>query len=559
MERDIIMSTKIISMILTALIALSFTACNKNDADNNADEKTHQDAKVTKEPFEKYDPPLNVKSVLEMPADYQYSEGDSAESNIYTRAFHDELGIDVTYDWVTYSGNAKEKIKMMISSDSLPDVFKVDRQTFEMLVKADKLEDLTQAFESCASDNLKSYLPSGSPARNASTKNDKLYAIPNHNDYKESATMIWIRTDWLKAVGMELPKTAQDLMSIAEAFTIKDPDGNGVDDTYGFGFDGTLGIGDVYWNMYNSYPKIWIDSNDGTLVDGMFGNEKQIANTKSGLLNLQTLYSKGLIDKEFTTKDGTKVAEDVANGKFGIFFDGLWSGYWPLQGNVTADPTADWQPIAAPSATAEPALISGESTTLHEFHVVKKGFSNPEALVQMINLFDKYNNDVKTADLAKYNTDPTTNTNISSLSPVGVFDPLFNLNTSGRIGEALEQNDSSKIAAVDQVFYDQINDYKAGTNPDFWCVARSYGINGALSVCKYYADNKLNLSNKFNGVATDSMVEKKPILDKQWLELQTRVIMGGDISEYDKFINEYPSAGGDVMKNEVNSWYKAQS
>lgn len=551
---------KFLSLFLVLAIAVSLVACGNQEGENSSSTSSSGESSVTvsAKPFDKYDPSISVTSVLEISADYVYPEGDDAENNIYTRTYADELGINLEYEWVTYSGNADDKIKMMISSDSLPDVFRVNRQTFESLVKAGKVEDLTEAFESCASDNLKSYLQEGSPARNASTRDGKLYAVPNHNDYKESATMVWVRTDWLENLNLEMPSTTQELMEVAEAFTTQDPDGNGIDDTYGFGFDGTLGIGDVYWNMFGSYPKIWIEDSDGTLVDGMFGNETQIANTRQGLEMLQTMYSKGVIDPEFVTKDGTKVAEDVANGKFGIFFDGLWTGYWPLQGNVSADENADWQPIPVPSITDEPAKVSGEATTLHEFHVVRKGFEHPEALIQMLNVFDKYNNDPETADFSNYNTDPETNTNLCALSPVGVFDPLFNLNTSMRIEEAFESNDPSKVAPIDQVFYDQILDYTENGNREMWCVARSYGPEGALSVCKYYADNGLNLANKFNGVSTDPMVEKKPVLDKLWLELQTRVIMGADISEYDKFIEDYPAAGGDVMKSEVNNWYAEQ-
>lgn len=558
------MKTRVLSTLLALLLILSLAACGSSGNGSSSPEESasagesQQTGPVSAKPFEKYEPSLPVTSVLEISADYVYPEGDDAENNIYTRTFQEELGIDLSYEWVAYSGNAEDKIKMMISSDSLPDVLKVNRQTFETLVKAGKVEDLTEAFEKCASDNLKSYLPEGGPARNASTKDGRLYAVPNHNDYKESATMVWVRTDWLTKLGLEPPKTAQELMAVAEAFTTGDPDGNGMDDTYGFGFDGTLGIGDVYWNMFGSYPKIWIEDADGSLVDGMFGNEAQIANTRAGLEALQSLYGKGAIDPEFATKDGSKVAEDVANGKFGIFFDGLWTGYWPLQGNVSADENADWMPIPVPSITEEPAKVSGEATTLHEFHVVRKGFEHPEALIQMLNIFDKYNNDPETADFEHYNTDPATNTNLSALSPVGVFDPLFNLNTSGRIAEAFAENDPSKVASIDQVFYDQILDYNENGNRDMWCVARSYGPGGALEVCKYYADNQLNLANKFNGVSTDAMVEKKPVLDKLWLELQTRVIMGADISDYDVFIEGYPAAGGDVMKSEVNSWYSEQ-
>lgn len=36
-----------------------------------------------------------------------------------------------------------------------------------------------------------------------------------------------IRSDWLKNLNLEIPKTLDDLIKTAQAFTYNDPDGNG--------------------------------------------------------------------------------------------------------------------------------------------------------------------------------------------------------------------------------------------------------------------------------------------------------------------------------------------
>lgn len=60
---------------------------------------------------------------------------------------------------------------------------------------------------------------------------------------------IWsfmIRQDWLDNLGLEMPTTPDELLEVMKAFTFDDPDGNGVDDTYGFtAAGGGSGIGEL--------------------------------------------------------------------------------------------------------------------------------------------------------------------------------------------------------------------------------------------------------------------------------------------------------------------------
>jgi putative aldouronate transport system substrate-binding protein len=44
-----------------------------------------------------------------------------------------------------------------------------------------------------------------------------------------------IRADWLENLGLDIPVTLDDFMNVMRAFTFNDPDGNGHDDTWGFG------------------------------------------------------------------------------------------------------------------------------------------------------------------------------------------------------------------------------------------------------------------------------------------------------------------------------------
>ncbi|MCK2219795.1 sugar ABC transporter substrate-binding protein [Actinomadura sp. ATCC 31491] len=64
----------------------------------------------------------------------------------------------------------------------------------------------------------------------AAGSDGKYYGAP----FSAQAFALIVRKDWREKVGMEPPKTWEDLAKLAAAFTEKDPDGNGQKDTSGF-------------------------------------------------------------------------------------------------------------------------------------------------------------------------------------------------------------------------------------------------------------------------------------------------------------------------------------
>ncbi|MFP3786923.1 hypothetical protein SB769_37600, partial [Burkholderia sp. SIMBA_024] len=76
------------------------------------------------------------------------------------------------------------------------------------------------------------YLKTNMPeVQEASSINGTVFGIFRARDTMR--TSVTIRTDWLENLGLEMPKDTNDLLEVARAFTEKDPDGNGADDTYG--------------------------------------------------------------------------------------------------------------------------------------------------------------------------------------------------------------------------------------------------------------------------------------------------------------------------------------
>jgi putative aldouronate transport system substrate-binding protein len=124
------------------------------------------------------------------------------------------------------------KISVAAASNSLPDLFGVNR---DMLMKIAKQGLVAQV------DGLLPLMPTRTKTHYSDTVRKKLvqvsgkmYGLPDPGAMDRVEGVV-IRKDWLDKLGLKTPKTLEELFAVAKAFTLKDPDGNGKDDTYGFG------------------------------------------------------------------------------------------------------------------------------------------------------------------------------------------------------------------------------------------------------------------------------------------------------------------------------------
>ena len=162
---------------------------------------------------------------------------------------------------------------------------------------------------------------------------------------------MWIRQDWLDNLGLEVPRTWDEMAAVAEAFVTQDPDGNGEADTIGIlgpgNSDHMNAIGgnqfglDPLFSSFQSYPQYWLQDEDGTVKYGSIQPE-----TKTALEKIQKLYKDKLIDPEMLVRNDSK--EPLLAGKVGIFFGPWWSGYTVADATLAGE--ADWRAYFTPLA-----------------------------------------------------------------------------------------------------------------------------------------------------------------------------------------------------------------
>lgn len=247
-------------------------------------------------------------------------------------------------------------MNIAVASGDLPDLMWLNNKNLIDLAENDLLYDLTELYETRTSDFTKSILEQDITSFNTAKIGGKLMAIPHTGSAIDSLQILYIRTDWLENLNLEMPTTMQELLAVAEAFTNDDPDQNGQDDTYGLGLTKNF-IKDNHFGAtgffagYHGYVRRWIDDGNGGVVYGSIQPE-----IKEGLLELQRMYAEGQIDPEFGVKDRNKVQEAIASGKLGIMYGGMSTPGAILKFNVVNDPNAKWEAIELVSIDNETAM-----------------------------------------------------------------------------------------------------------------------------------------------------------------------------------------------------------
>jgi putative aldouronate transport system substrate-binding protein len=560
--------------LAVSLSATLLSACgDQNSSGNSASGTTVESGSSTaagtaaeagnKDPLGKYDPAIDVTFVRAIDDDLAgnilpKTPGETIEDNRWTKLYQEQLGVNIKYDWTVKGGYQQDaylqKINVTLASGELPDVSIVNSSQLKQLADSDMIEDMTKYYSDYASAYTKDvYTQEGTAVLDSATFDGKLMAVPQADASIESAQFLWIRADWLKKLGLQPPKTMDDVLKISEAFTTQDPDGNNKNDTYGLAltkdlYSGCMGI-EGFFAGYHAYPNFWNEDSSGKLVYGSVQPEMKVA-----LQKLAEMYKAGQIDKEFGVKDGGKVAETIAAGKIGMDIGEQWNPMYPLISNFNKDNNADWTGYSLVSADSNKLMVPLKFRT-SLYYAVRKGYEHPEAVVKLINMHLEKNWG-ETNDFGKYYM-PAENGNVGvwKFSPVAPYPPFKNLNAFLDIEKARQSNSISSLKGEPKVIEANLEGYAKGDKLQ-WGWEKIYGVNGVYNVLKKNkADDQL-LVEKFVGAPTKTMVERKSTLEKMEKEEFVKIIMGAaPIEEFDKFVSDWKKLGGEEITKEVNEWH----
>lgn len=506
-----------------------------------------------------YNPPLEVTYARNAGLDPKFPDGQDYEDNVFTREYLVELGIATKQAWAAQGLEQYEtKLNLYIASGELPDIIHVTNMgQFSRLVDAGLVEDLTEVFETFATPLVKkSFESDDGLALQQVSRDGKLWAIPEGPTQLGNLEYTFIREDWREALGLPVPETTEDLLQMANAFATQDPDGNGEDDTFG------LVIGNQpyenymafrgFANSFGAYPLCWIEQ-DGKLVYGSIQPEM-----KAALSAMSKLYADGAIDPEFVAKNAYAASSDAVAGKGGICFGQFWLITWPLPDTNAANPDQYWKPYPILNTTAGTANRgSMAQTRVNSAYLIKKGFSNPEALVKLYNAYmerlygDRF-------DAEKYHS--IGDKSIFMLAPVGGAMGNINTKQNLEVTEAIATGDTSVLSTTEvQATYQSLLEYKNGTRDTAhltqWLLF--HGKDSIFGIENTLTDTGAYTRDRFYGSDTPEMQRRMSILRSQEEAMILDIVTGNKPVDYfDEFVGNWNALGGETITYEVNQWFE---
>ena len=559
----------------TALVATALAGCGKTSEENTQTTAVSTQTTAVSEaegtakedlPFSKYAETVTVHLGGSLNPNAKVPNGMSIEDNPYTRFLKDDLNIEVVYDWVASSSDFDEKMNLCIGSGTIPELMSVNAAQYRALLKYDMIQPLDQYFDDYASDTLKGYVESGGEELKKCISNDKgeMMAIPATNITAGGINEMWIRQDWLDNLGLEVPRTWDELVTVAEAFVTQDPDGNGEADTIGIlgpsNSDHMNGIGgnqfglDPLFSRFQSYPQYWLQDEDGTVKYGSIQPE-----TRTALEKIQKLYTDKLIDAEMLVRNDSK--EPLLAGKVGIFFGPWWCGY--TVGDATMAGEADWRAYFTPLAE-DGDYYTHMAEPTSRYVVASKSCKNPEAAFKIISYLVANEQRWVAEGIA------TTEMNAPDLYPLwNTYDNADEIEVSTETLEKylageitmddvdfsrrkLLKNDMEAVTELKKEPYDDFSLDKWNLDSDLVHTNLPRLVSLLVGGYPLVNDKYIPVYNAYNG-QTETMETKWANLKKMEEETFAKIVMGkADISEFDTFVENWKKQGGDQILKEIN-------
>ena len=182
------------------------------------------------------DPPVTITGSRRGP--WEFADGDDIENSPFTRLNAAVTGINwkLAFTWTDNEGEVLQKYNLAIASDELPDFMEtVPLQVYSELLENDLLEDITEVWDEVAHPVwLKEAMSfSDGIAWRLAEVNGRKMGVPYIEQAAQNDKVLWIRQDWLDAVGMDAPTTIDELHAVATAFVEADMGQGGEGTTLG--------------------------------------------------------------------------------------------------------------------------------------------------------------------------------------------------------------------------------------------------------------------------------------------------------------------------------------
>ncbi len=295
-----------------SLLALALAACAGGGSDDGRGEplpEVRGNPAVTLDVFAPQSPETNLAT------------------NDFTKLVKEKFNITIKWQTTTFdAGPAKEKRQISLASGDYADLYMlipwVEQFTPTELLKLGNqgvvvpLNDLIDQY----APNIKKALDAEPEWKAMATAPDgKIYGMPQWVDCYHCSYQgkLWMNTTWLEKLGLEQPKTTEDMRRVLRAFKTQDPNGNGKADEIPLSASVRTPPIPYFMNAFVYNPQGASGYNNSSLVlkDGKVDLQADEEGWREGLAYLNSLYEEGLIDKGAFTQNPDALTQQGDGGK----------------------------------------------------------------------------------------------------------------------------------------------------------------------------------------------------------------------------------------------------
>jgi putative aldouronate transport system substrate-binding protein len=236
-------------------------------------------------------------------------------SDQFLKFIQDKFNVNIVDKVISYA-DYKEKYQLWAASGDLPDIFSDDVVNTEQYYSRIK-QGIVRPLPS----DLNKYPNVQKVLQQEDTKgltvDGKYYMIPRLTYTKPDEWAIEravvVRKDWMEKLGLKAPVTYDDYLGMFKAFALKDPDGDGKDDTVGLTFRTNTSFllpvaGGTFPNVINSS---WVKENGKYIPFYASDRMKDVAK------QLRQLYTEKALDQDFAIMKPNDGFDKFGQGKVG--------------------------------------------------------------------------------------------------------------------------------------------------------------------------------------------------------------------------------------------------
>ncbi len=271
---------------------------------------------------------------------YSTSRPMNEATNLTREYIKEEIGVD--FDLTEGDGsNFAQQLALYIADGNMPDVVRLGYTMWQEYADEGAWADLTDYITDEYTD-LHSYVGDN---WSYAKVDGRILGVPSLTGTPTNH-VVSIRKDWLDKLGLEIPQTLDEYIEVMRAFTTKDPDGDGQNNTYGLGGSGMSALCPLFGAFGSSTDEVYFLNEDGTITTNAISE-----NYKEALKAVRDIYAEGLIDPEVFTCSNDQMLNKWCRAEWGIM-----SSAWSRAGNAylrydfgTLQPDAEVKIILPPT------------------------------------------------------------------------------------------------------------------------------------------------------------------------------------------------------------------